>query len=141
MKFRYLIAIFLVLACIGFASAETFVPTNGTFAYQEVEIFEINGINFTIPTDYDVISENSTEMQFKNGKDKIKISVVENGTVKKVKENKTKKITSGKTMMGSVKGYLVDKNGTFTFSYKEDGKLVVIKSKNMPLIIGAMGKD
>ena len=141
MKFRYLIAIFLVLACIGFASAETFVPTNGTFAYQEVEIFEINGINFTIPTDYDVISEDSTEMQFKNGKDKIKISVVDNGTVKKVNENKTKNITSGKTMMGSVNGYLVDKNGTFTFSYKEDGKLVVIKSKNMPLIIGAMGKD
>ena len=44
-------------------------------------------------------------------------------------------------MFGSVEGYLVDKNGTYTFSYKEDEKLVVIKSKDMALMIGAMGKD
>jgi hypothetical protein len=44
-------------------------------------------------------------------------------------------------MVGSQEGYLVDKNGTFTFSYKEGGKLVTIKSKDMALMMGAMGKD
>ena len=103
-----------------------------------VSVININGINFTVPTSYDVIFENGTEMDFKHDKDKLKISVVENGTVKKVKENKTRNITSGKTMFGAAEGYLVDKNGTYTFSYKQDDKLVVIKSKNMPLMIGAM---
>ena len=138
MKFRYFLAIIILIACIGFASAETFTPTNGTFAYQEVEIFDVNGINFTVPTSYDVIFENDTEMDFKHDKEKLKISVVENGTVKKVKENMTRNLTSGKTMFGAVEGYLVDNNGTYTFSYKQDDKLVVIKSKNMPLMIGAM---
>lgn len=127
-----------MLAFVGLASADPFTPTNGTFAYQEIEIFEINGINFTVPTDYDVIFENGTEMDFRHDKDKLKISVVDNGTVKKVKENKTRNLTSAKTMLGEVKGYLVDRNGTYTFSYKQDDKLVVIKSKNMPLMIGAM---
>ena len=94
-----------------------------------------------MPTDYEVTFENSTEMHFKNSGDKLEISVVENGTVKKVKENKTKNITSGKTMLGPVEGYLVDKNGTYTFSYEDNDKLVVIKSENMPLMIGVMEKD
>lgn len=138
MKFKFMFACIILLAFVGLASADPFTPTNGTFAYQEVEMFEINGINFTVPTDYDVIFENGTEMDFRHDKDKLKISVVDNGTVKKVKENKAKNITSSKTMLGAVKGYLVDRNGTYTFSYKQDDKLVVIKSKNMPLMIGAM---
>lgn len=141
MKLKILIALLILFAFIGFVSAETFTPNNGTFAFREVEVFEINGINFTVPTEYNVTYEDSTEMDFKNGADKLKITVVDNGTIHKVKSNKTKNITSGKTMFGSVEGYLIDKNGTYTFSYKEDGKLITVKSKNMPLMIGAMGKD
>lgn len=141
MKIRYIIPILILFALVGTVSAETFTPDEGIFAFREVEIHEINGINFTVPTDYEVTFENSTQKDFKYGKDNLKISVTDNGTVKKVKENKTKNITSGKTMFGSVEGYLVDKNGTYTFSYKEDGKLVVIKSKDMALMIGAIGKD
>ena len=141
MKLRYVMAVFLMLALAGFVAGGTFMPSEGTFAFQEVEIFDINGINFTVPTDYEVTFENETEMHFKDGKDKLKISVIDNGTIKKVKENKTKKITSGKTMLGSVEGYLVDRNGSYSFSYNEGDKLVVVKSKNMPLMIGAMGKD
>ena len=141
MKFKYLFIIIIALAFLGAVHAETFMPTNGTFAYQEVEIFEINGINFTVPTDYNVTYQNHTEMDFKNAQNKLKISVVEKGTIKKVKANATKNITSGKTFLGPVKGYMVDKNGKYTFSYKEDGKLVTLKSKDMQLIIGAMGKE
>jgi hypothetical protein len=141
MKSRYALAVLLVFAFAGFASAETFTPDEGTFAFREVETFEINGINFTVPTDYEPTFKNSTAMNFKNGKDKLKISVVENGTVKHVKKNRAKNITSGKTMLGSVRGYLVDNKGAYTFSYIQDGKLVVIKSKDMPLMIGVIGKD
>ncbi|MBQ8018281.1 MAG: hypothetical protein IJ258_09295 [Methanobrevibacter sp.] len=141
MKIYYLMSILLLFALIACVSAESFMPDEGIFAYREVEIHEINGINFTVPTDYEVTFENSTQMDFRHEKDKLKISVINNGTVKKVKKNPSKNITSGKTMFGSVEGYLVDKNGTYTFSYKEDEKLVVIKSKDMALMIGAMGKD
>ena len=120
MKFKYIIAPIILLALVACVSAEPFTPNEGIFAFKEVEIHDVNGINFTVPTEYEVTFENSTQMDFKHGKDKLKISVVDNGTVKKVKENKTRNITSGKTMFGSVEGYLVDKNGTYTFSYKED---------------------
>lgn len=141
MKLKYIIAPILLFALVACVSAEPFTPNEGIFAFKEVEIHDINGINFTVPIEYEVTFENSTQMDFKHGKDKLKISVVDNGTVKKVKENKTKNITSGKTMFGSVEGYLVDNNGTYTFSYKEDAKLVVIKSKDMALMMGAIGKD
>lgn len=141
MRFKYVFALMLLVALLGFVHAEVFMPTNGTFAFQEVEIFEINGINFTIPTVYNLTDEDYNQMTFKSSDDKLKISVIDNGTVKKVKSNRTLNITSGKTMFGSVEGYLVDKNGTYTFSYKEDGKLVTVKSRNMPVMIGAMGKD
>lgn len=141
MKLRYVVALVALFAVIGVVHAESFMPDEGIFAYRQVEVFEINGINFTVPTDYDVILENDTDMHFKHGKDKLKISVVKDGKVKKVKRNPSKNITSAKTMVGSQEGYLVDKNGTFTFSYKEDGKLVTIKSKDMALMMGAMGKD
>ena len=39
-------------------------------------IIEINGLNFTVPTDYNVTFENGTEMHFKLGSDRLKISVV-----------------------------------------------------------------
>ena len=141
MKFKYIIPLLLVFALIACVSAESFTSNEGIFAFREVEIHEINGVNFTVPTDYEITFENSTEMDFKHDKDKLKISVVDNGTVKKVKKNPSKNITSGKTMFGSIEGYLVDKNGTYTFSYKEDGKLVVIKSRDMALMMGAIGRD
>lgn len=141
MKIKIIILLMIAIGFIGLAHAEPFTPTNGTFAFQEVDIHEIKGINFTIPTKYNITHEDYDEMDFKGVFDKIKIKVTDNGKVKKVKADKSKNITSGKTMLGSVKGYLINKNGTYTFSYKEDGKLVVIKSTNMPLIIGAMGKD
>jgi hypothetical protein len=126
---------------MGCAAAETFMPEEGTFAFMQVETYDINGVNFTVPSDYDVDFENSTEMHFVHDKDKLKISVIDGGHVKKVKKNPSKKITSGKTMLGSVEGYLVDRNGTYTFSYKEDSKLVTIKARDMNLMMGAMGKD
>ena len=141
MKIKFIIPLFLLFALVACVSAESFTPDQGIFAFREVEIHDINGINFTVPTEYEVTFENSTQMNFKHDKDKLKISVVDNGTVKKVKENKTKNITSGNTMFGSVEGYLVDKNGTYTFSYKEGDKMVVIKSEDMALMMGAIGKD
>jgi len=141
MKFKYIVLILLLFSLIACVSAESFTPNEGIFAFREVEIHEINGINFTVPTDYEITFENFTHVDFKQGKDKLKISVVDNGTVKKVKKDLSKNITSGKTMFGSIEGYLVDKNGTYTFSYKEDGKLVVIKSRDMALMMGAIGKD
>lgn len=141
MKLKYVLAIMLLFALIACVHAETFMPDEGIFAFREVETFEINGINFTVPTDYNVTYQGDTEMDFKHVKDKLKISVVKDGKIRKVKNDPSKNITSGKTMLGSVDGYLVDKNGTYTFSYKEDGKLVVIKSKDMALMMGVMGKD
>lgn len=140
MKIKYIFAILLLFALIGVAYA-TFTPDSGNFAFREVEIFNINGINFTVPTDYEVTFENSTQMNFRHDGDKLKISVVDNGTIKKVKKNPSKNITSGNTMFGSIEGYLVDKNDTYTFSYYEGDKLVVIKSKDMALMMGAIGKD
>ena len=141
MKFRYLLLAVLFFCVIACVHAEVYTPDEGIFAFREVETFEINGINFTVPTDYEPTFENETQMDFKNGKDKLKISVVKDGKVKKVKKDKSKNITSEKTMFGSVEGYLVDKNGTYIFSYTEDDKLVVIKSKDMSLMMGAIGKD
>lgn len=141
MKFRYLLLAVLFFCVIACVHAEVYTPDEGIFAFREVETFEINGINFTVPTDYEPTFENETQMDFKNGKDKLKISVVKDGKVKKVKKDKSKNITSEKTMFGSVEGYLVDKNGTYTFSYTEDDKLVVVKSKDMSLMMGAIGKD
>ena len=140
MKFKYSLIILLFFVMMSCAAA-SFMPENGTFAFREVEIFDINGLNFTMPTDFEITYENASEMHFRHDADRLKISVEENGEIKKVKENLSKNITSGDTMFGSVEGYLVDRNGTYTFSYVEDGKLVVIKSRDMSLMIGAMGKD
>ena len=140
MKIRYLLVILLVFAFVGFVSAETFMPTEGTFAFKEVENYTLHGINFTIPVEYKLQDGGDDFLLFKHGKDKLKITVEKNGTIKKV--NSTKKIKAEKTMLGSVKGYLVDKNSkSYTFSYKEGKYLVVIKSKDLPLIIGVIGKD
>lgn len=139
MKFRYLLAILLLFALIGFVSAEAFTPEEGTFAFREVENYTLHDINFTVPTEYRLQDSGNDFLDFKHGKDKLKITVVKDGKVEKVKS--TKKIKSGKTMLGSQKGYLVDKKGSYTFSYYEGDYLVTIKSKDMSLMIGVMGKD
>lgn len=113
----------------------------GTFAFREVEVHDINGVNFTVPTDFNITGENETMMQFKCGPDRLKISVEDEGQVKHVKNDPSKNITAEETMFGSVEGYFVDKNGTYTFSYNEADKLVVIRSNDMSLMMGAMGKD
>ncbi len=138
MKFRYL-ALFAIIFAIGFASAASYMPSEGNFAYMEVENHTLHDINFTVPTDFKLEDSSDDFLNFKNGKEKLKIMVEENGKIKKV--NSTKKVKSGKTMLGSQKGYLVDRNGSYTFSYKQGKYLVTIKSKSMPLMIGVMGKD
>ncbi|WP_406534197.1 hypothetical protein [Methanobrevibacter sp.] len=140
MKFKYVIAVLLLFALVGFVCAEAYIPTEGNFAFREVENYTLHGINFTVPTDYDLKDSGDDFLLFKDGKDKLKITVEKNGTIKKV--NSTNKTKAGKTMVGSVKGYLVDKNSTsYTFSYKEGEYLVVIKSNDLSLIMGIMGKD
>ncbi len=140
MNIRPVIVIVLFFLFVGAVSAETFMPEEGLFAFREVEIIKINDVNFTIPTDFEEIASNDTFREFEFENEKINISVVDNGTVEKVNSNNTT-VKSGKTMLGSVNGYLVDMNGTFTFSYHEDEKLVVISSKDMSLMMGVMGKD
>ena len=135
-----ILAVLLLFALLGFVCAEAYIPTEGDFAFREVENFTLHGINFTVPTDYKLNDSGDDFLLFKDGKDKLKITAEKNGTIKKVKS--TKKIKSGKTMLGSVKGYLVDKNSkSYTFSYKEGDYLVVIKSNDLSLIMGVMGKD
>ncbi|WP_407391581.1 hypothetical protein [Methanobrevibacter sp.] len=129
----------MLFALIGFVSAEAFTPEEGTFAFREVENYTLHDINFTVPTEYRLQGSGNDFLDFKHGKDKLKITVVKDGKVEKVKS--TKKIKSGKTMLGSQKGYLVDKKGSYTFSYYEGDYLVTIKSKDMSLMIGVMGKD
>ena len=140
MKLRYLIAILAILLFVGFVSGEKFTPSEGDFAFKEVENYTLHGINFTVPVEYKLKDKQEDSLLFKHGKDKLKITVKKNGKIKKVKS--TKKIKAEKTMIGSVKGYLVDKNGkSYSFSYKEGKYLVTIKSNDMPLLIGVMGKD
>lgn len=141
MKFRYVLLIFLFFAVVSCVSAETFVPNEGIFAFREVETFEINGINFTVPSDYNITCHNNTGIDFRNSHDNLSISVSKHTNVKKVKSDRSKNITAGKTMLGSAEGYLVDNNGTYTFSYTLDDKLVIITSKDMSLMIGIIEKN
>lgn len=138
MKLRYLAIIALLFISVGVTSA-SYMPDEGTFAFREVENYTLHDINFTVPVDYELKDIGDDFLVFKHDKEKLKINVTENGKIKKV--NSTKNVTAGKTMMGSQEGYLVDRNGSYTFSYKEGDYLVTIKSKNMPLMIGVMGKD
>lgn len=140
MKLKYILMICAVLLFICAVSAETYTPETGIFAFKEVENTTVNGVNFTIPAEYKLTFENDTCKEFKHGKDKLKISVVKNAKIKKVKN--TKKVKAGKTYLGSTEGYLIDKNSSsYTFSYKEGEKLVTIKSKDLSIIMGVMGKD
>lgn len=126
MKLRYLAIIALLFISVGVTSA-SYMPDEGTFAFGEVENYTLHDINFTVPVDYELKDIGDDFLVFKHDKEKLKINVTENGKIKKV--NSTKNVTAGKTMMGSQEGYLVDRNGSYTFSYKEGDYLVTIKSK------------
>lgn len=138
MKIKYLRLIIVVFTSIGTASA-VFMPEEGTFAFIEVENYTLHDINFTVPTDFKLNDSGDDFLIFKNGKDKLNITVIKDGKIKKV--NSTKKVKAGKTMLGSQEGYLVDRNGSYAFYYHEGDYLVTIKSKDMHLMIGVMGKD
>ena len=138
MKLKYLILAIIVLTSIGAASA-AFLPEEGTFAFIEVENYTLHDINFTVPTDFKLNDSGDDFLIFKNGKDKLNITVIKDGKIKEV--NSTKKVKATDTMLGSQEGYLVDRNGTYTFSYFDGDYLVTIKSKDMHLMIGVMGKD
>ncbi|MBQ9159972.1 MAG: hypothetical protein IJ122_01450 [Methanobrevibacter sp.] len=138
MKLKYLILAIIVLTSIGVTSA-AFLPEEGTFAFMEVENYTLHDINFTVPTDFKLNDSGDDFLIFKNGKDKLNITVIKDGKIKEV--NSTKKVKATDTMLGSQEGYLVDRNGTYTFSYFDGDYLVTIKSKDMHLMIGVMGKD
>ena len=83
MKLKYFIVLFIFLATMACVSAETFTPDQGIFAFREVETFEINEINFTVPADYNVTYHGDTQMNITNGHDDLSITVDENAKVKK----------------------------------------------------------
>lgn len=117
----------------------SYTAEEGIFIYREVENYTLNGFNFTVPTSYELILENKTSLEFEGVNDTLKIDVIEDGEIKWV--NSTKNVTADETMLGSVEGYLVDRNGTFTFSYLEDDYLISISSKDMTLMMGVLGMD
>lgn len=139
MKFKIAFAIAVLIIAIGAVSAESYMPHEGVFAYKEVENYTLNGFNFTIPVDYDLISQNQTHMKFEGDNNTLNISVEDNGNITKV--NSTKNVTASDTMLGSVEGYLVDRNGSYTFSFMENETLITVSSKDMSLMIGVIGKD
>jgi hypothetical protein len=111
MKLKYVVVLVALFAVVGFVHAESFMPDEGIFAYRQVEVFEINGINFTVPTDYEVAFENDTDMHFKHGKDKLKISVIKNGKIKKTRCDHPKTVSLRAWLRRKQKGlqrYLVN---------------------------------
>lgn len=139
MKFKILVAVLLVFGLIGVVYSASYMPETGIFAYKEVENYTLDGFNFTVPVSYNLTSQTNSSLSFKGFNDTLKINVVENGEIKQV--NSTKNVTAGETMLGSQEGYLVERNGTYTFSYIEDEYLVRVSSKNMTLMMGVLGLD
>lgn len=139
MKFKILFALALVLASAGLACAESYMPHDGVFAYQEVENYTLNGFNFTILSSYDLAFENGTHMFFNGNNNTLNISVTDGGDVDEV--NSSENVTASQTMFGSVEGYLVDNNGSYTFSFIENDTLISVSSKDMSLMMGVIGRD
>lgn len=139
MKFKILAAAVLLFFVMGPGFCESYTADSGVFIYQEVENFTLNGFNFTVPTSYWLIFENETSLTFEGDNDTLIIDVIADGEIQKV--NSTKSVTADETMFGSVEGYLVDNNGTYTFSYIEDDYLVSVSSKDMRLMMGVLGFD
>ena len=100
MKLRYLIAILAILLFVGFVSGEKFTPSEGDFAFKEVENYTLHGINFTVPVEYKLKDKQKDSLLFKHGKDKLKITVKKNGKIKKVKSTKKIKAEKETTSIG-----------------------------------------
>lgn len=139
MKIKVLIVLLLILGSVGFVYSESYMPQSGLFAYKEVENYTLNGFNFTILSDFRSVSSNGTHMFFAANNTTLNISVVDNGNISEV--NSTKNVTASQTMLGSVEGYLVDRNGSYTFSFFENETLVTVGSNDMTLMMGVIGKD
>ena len=138
MNFKHLIAVALLFAFLGFVSAESYMPEEGEFAFREVENYTLHGINFTVPVEYDLKDSGDDFLTFKCAGDKLKISADKHAKIRHVKS--AKNVTASETMLGSQEGYLVDRNGSYTFSYMDGKYLITIESDNIPLMIGVMGK-
>lgn len=54
-KLKILIICLVILAFAGFVSAESYTAQDGIFAYREVENYTLNGFNFTILADYNLV--------------------------------------------------------------------------------------
>lgn len=139
MKIKFLIAVLLIMGSIGFAYSESYMPQDGVFAYQEVEDYTLNGFNFTILSNYKIVSQDSNHMFFEGNNNTLNISVEDKKNV--TVENLTKNATESRTMFGSVEGNFVDTNGSYTFSFTENDKLITVGSKDMTLMMGVIGKD
>lgn len=139
MKFKFLFAAVLVLMSVGFVAGESYTPQDGVFAYQEVENYTLNGFNFTILSSYNLAFENETHMFFNGNNNTLNISVTDSGNISEV--NSTENVTASQTMLGSVEGYLLDRNGSYTFSFTENNTLISVSSKDMSLMMGVIGRD
>ena len=139
MKFKILMAVLVLFSLMGIVCSSSYTAESGVFIYKEVENYTLNGFNFTVPTSYNLTLENDTSLAFEGDNDTLVIDVIKDGKIKTV--NSTKNVTADNTMLGSVEGYLVDRNGTYTFSYIEEDSLVSVSSKDMTLMMGVLGLD
>ena len=134
---KVIIAILALFLLMGIASAN---PT--LKAYTESDTVEVNDVNFTITTNWNEVSSNSTGMMFKDGNKTLTISVEDGKSlsdVKDVKSNKT--ISAENTKVGSIDGYYVNNNDTGMFSYVTSGKLVTINAPDLRVVIDVIGVD
>lgn len=139
MKIKVLTAVFLILGSLAIGCCEAYMPHEGVFAYTEVENYTLNDFNFTIPSMYNPVFNNSTHMFFSSANSTLNLSVVDGAKIHEV--NSSKNVTASYTMFGSVDGYLVNRNGSYSFSFYENETLITVSSKDMTLMVGVIGKD
>lgn len=139
MKIKVLTAVFLILASLAIGCCEAYLPHEGVFAYTEVENYTLNDFNFTIPSMYNPVFNNATHMFFTSANSTLNLSVVDGAKIHEV--NSSKNVTASYTMFGSVDGYLVNRNGSYSFSFYENETLITVSSKDMTLMVGVIGKD
>lgn len=138
MKFKIFIICLIILASAGFACAETYMPQDGQFAYMEVQNYSLNDFDFIMPVIYNLTYQDDTNMYFEGNNKTFDITVVKDANQSMYATNDS---AGSKTMIGSVEGNLVEKNGTYTFSFHQQDYTVTLKSKDMSLMIGVMGRD
>lgn len=138
MRFKILILSFIVLASIGFAYAGTYVPQEGQFAYIEVQNYSLNGFDFIMPTSYNLTYKDDTNMYFEGNNKTFDVTVVKDYNQS---TDQTFNTSASKTMLGSVEGDMVEKNGTYSFSFHQQDYTVTLTSKDMSLMIGIIGRD